>query len=346
LTHKKIVIAAGGTLGHINPSLEICRELIRKGYNIYYVSLEKNKDYILKSISDIKECLFVNAHGFNRKKLFINILNIIKNSQIKKEIKKFFYKIKPDLIISFGSSVGSLCVSSGASLKIPTVIHEQNTIMGIGNKLVYKKVNKVYLSMECNYQGKIVGNPVITKYFEKYGFNSGDRILIVCGSNGASDINNFFIDNYVMFKNFKITLITGKKYYEMHKDKIEKISNENFLIKDFETEMFERYKEAKIIICRSGSSTLSEVFGLRKLVLTIPSINVSDNHQYYNAKYYYDIGCLEMIEEKELNVENVNKAVNKLVSNNSYYINNIKNKIDVYSLYKFVDEIEKILGGE
>ncbi len=341
--NKKIVIAAGGTLGHINPSLAVASELNNRGYDIHYITLNKNKNIIFEKFNSV---LYVESFCFDRKNLLNNFKNFFKNNQLKRVLKKYIDDLEPSLVLSFGSSIGSITSSVSISKHIKTIIHEQNGIMGFGNKLVYNKVDKVLLTMPCDRDGKIVGNPVITKYYENYRMINGDRILIVCGSNGAKDINDFFINNYQKFKNLKITLITGKKYYKENIQKIDEVNSDLFRIIDFETNMIERYKEAKIVICRSGSSTLSELLGMRKLILTIPSINVSDNHQYYNAEYYKEKNCLELLEERELNVDKIKKIIELLEMNQNYYVNNIEKNLDVYSLYKIVDNIEEIIGGE
>ena len=341
----RVLIAAGGTLGHLNPSFVIADELKKRGFDIYYVTLLKNKSDKFIEYSDV---LYVDIKSLDRKKMYKNVWNFCLNNKTKNKIKCFIDEIKPDIVISFGASVGALTIKSIKNKKIKSIIHEQNAVMGLGNKLVYKKVDKVLLTMDCNKKGDVIGNPVITDYFEKYEEKKvqNRNILVVCGTNGATYINDFFINNYMCFKEYNITIITGKKYYQENVKKINKINNYKFIIKDFETNMVAEYKKAEVVICRSGSGTLSEVLGLRKVTITIPSPNVSNNHQYYNAIYYYKLGCLEMIEENKMTIDIVREKINEVIQNKDKYINAIKNTQNVYSKYLFVDAIEKLLSEE
>ncbi len=340
----RIVIAAGGTYGHLNPSFVIADELKRRGHEVFYVTLLKNKSDKFLEYSDV---LYVDIKSLNRKKVYKNISSFFHNNKVIKEIGKYVDSINPKVVISFGASVGTLTIKSVKNKNIKTVIHEQNAVMGFGNRLVYKKVDEVLLTMECGKEGNIIGNPVITDFYEKFSNEIyNNNILIVCGTNGAEYINNFFIDNFKLFNDYNITIITGHKYYNKNKEKIKKISSQKFLIKDFEKNIIKEYNKASVVICRSGSGTLSEIMGLRKLAITIPSPNVSDNHHYYNAKCYNDLECLEMIEEDNLNIEIIKEKINKVLNNRNKYIENIKKTQNVYSKYLFIDVVEGLLSEE
>lgn len=341
----KILIAAGGTLGHLNPSFIIADELKKRGNEVYYITMNKNKSNKFLDYSDV---LYVDIKSLDRKKVYKNIKNYYLNIKEKKKIRNYIENINPDLAISFGASVGSLTIKSICNKNVKTIIHEQNAVMGLGNRLVYKDVDKVLLTMKCNKSGEIVGNPVITEFYEKcHDINNNYKnILIVCGTNGASNINDFFIDNYKCFNDYNITIITGKKYYSKNIEKIKRINNHKFIIKDFECNIIDDYKKAGVVICRSGSGTLSELMGMSKLTITIPSPNVSNNHQYYNAENYFNLGCLEMIEEKNLSIDLIKEKIKSMIDNKDKYIENIKKTQNVYSKYLFIDVIEQLLGEE
>lgn len=341
----KILIAAGGTLGHLNPSFVIADELKKRGHEVYYVSLIKNKS---KKFFEYSDVLYVDIKSLDRIRLHRNIKNYYLNKKSKKKIRSFIEYINPDLVISFGASVGCLTIKAIKNKKIIKVMHEQNAIMGLGNRLVYNKVQKVLLTLECDKPGTIVGNPVITDFYEKYKNCNANykNILIVCGTNGASKINDFFIDNYKALNEYNITIITGKKYYSDNIEKINKINNSKFIIKDFADNIINDYQNVGIVICRSGSGTLSELMGMRKLALTIPSPNVSNNHQYHNAKKYYDLGCVEMIKEEELSIERIKEKISLLIKNKNKYLDNIEKTQNVYSKYIFIDIIEGMFSEE
>ena len=320
----KVVIAAGGTLGHINPALYISNKLVECGNEVYFITTSNN-DISFGKVRVIKlDCM-----GFDRKNLFNNFNVIIKNNKSKKSILALFKKIKPDLVIGFGGSISTLVVKVALkNKKIKTAIHEQNAVFGLGNKLVRNKVDKVFLSFDNKLKGIVTGNPIISKY-DKYSYVRDLRtVLITCGSNGATKVNDFFVRNISYFKNinkYKFILVTGDKYYNENKDLLCEIENDNFIILPKQKTLDELYKKANIVICRSGATTLAEVMGMRKLVITIPSPNVTNNHQFKNALEYQNNGCLEMITEEALiDPKELIHLIDMMIKNRYTYIKNIE----------------------
>lgn len=350
---KTIVFACGGTLGHINPAIAMAKYLKDK-YRIIFFSTMKEKNN--KTYADFDyNIYYYNCQSFNRHNIINNIkaiknnIKAIKNNIIViKEIKKTLKKENVDLVISMGSSIGTLAVIASFRIGIKTLLHEQNAVLGLGNKIVLRKVDKVLLSYPIdkikNYT--VVGNPVISKIKEYH--KEGKQILIFGGSLGAERINDFFIDNY---KNIKwplnqVVLITGEKYYQKNIEKINKVVSYNFKILKKVSHMNSYYNDAYIVICRGGATTISEVLQHKKCAIIIPSPNVTLNHQYYNALYYVKRNCLLMIEEKNINVDSINLLLNKLdnkkeraIINNNITLNVIQNTKE-----KFFSEIKKIIG--
>lgn len=80
-------------------------------------------------------------------------------------------------------------------------------------------------------------------------------------------------------------------------------------------EMDKLYQRAYVVISRSGATTLNEIINYQKISIVIPSPNVTNNHQYHNAAYYYNKGCIEMINEKEISIEKINQLLNDLNDN-------------------------------
>lgn len=342
-----VVIAAGGTLGHIRPAINVANKLIQLGHKVYFITLDKNEININKG-----DVLKFDVGIFNRKKLFKNIITIIKNNKVKKEINTFYKNNNIDLVISFGSAIGTVAISAALkNKKIKTIIHEQNKVFGFGNKMVYKKVDKVLLTFPIeNVNGKVVGNPVEQfGNYTYYGNKIITHILITCGTNGAKYINDFFIRNIEYFKNqdkYAFILIAGDKYYNDNYEKIIKLSCGKFSIYPKQESLVDFYKRAGIIICRSGSTTLSEALGMKKLVITIPSKNVTNNHQYHNALFYSQKGMLEMIpDEKQLDKDLLMKMIETMIKEKFKYIKSIKENYCDDSIFLFINEINKMWGN-
>lgn len=352
---KTIVITGGGTLGHVLPILPVVYS-IYKDYNLYFIGTNKGveKKYFDDNNIDVyfKKIYYLDMIGIDRKNIFKNIITVCKYFKTKKEIKKIFSKIKPNLIIGMGGYISGVVVYEGIKKKIKTIIYEQNSVLGLSNKLLYKKVNKLLLSVDINNikckNKVIVGNPRLNYVRSNYKTSDNNYILIFGGSLGSEYINNLILDNinYFNINNYNIKIIVGKKYYKNNIDKINSINNKNILIYDFLDNILDEMSNASLIISRSGSSTISEILGLRKPSILIPSPNVTGNHQYLNAYNLYNNGCCEMIEEKELTKENLYNLINQLLTNyniRNKIINNINNIYRNNYLLDFINEIGNIL---
>lgn len=313
-TQKTIVFACGGTLGHINPAIAMA-EYLRNDYRIIFISSMKEKNNETYKKYNFLVYYF-DSYGFNRKKIFQNFTNINKNRRVKKEIIKVLKDENVDLVISMGGSIGTLTALVASKMQIKTIIHEQNAVIGLGNSIAYHKVDRVLLSYPIDKikKGIVVGNPL--KFKNNNIKQNEDIILIFGGSLGAKVINDFFIDNFnhINWKH-KVVLIVGTKYYQENIIKIRNSESINLKIIDKTDEMDKLYQRAYVVISRSGATTLNEIINYQKIAIVIPSPNVTNNHQYHNAAYYYNKGCIEMINEKEISIEKINQLLNDLNDN-------------------------------
>lgn len=343
---KTIVFACGGTLGHINPAIAMS-EYLKDNYRIIFISSMKEKNNNTYSNYNFTVYYF-ESYGFNRKKIFKNFINIYYNHRVKKEISKVLSKEKVDLVISMGGSIGTLAVLVAHKMNIKTIIHEQNAVIGFGNRIVHRNVDRILLSYPIKKikNGIVVGNPM--KFSNDGRSNNQNLILIFGGSLGAQVINDFFIENYnlINFGKYQVVLIVGKKYYQENIIKIRNSEKINFRIVDEIINMNKYYQKAFIVISRAGATTLNEIINYQKIAIVIPSPNVTNNHQYYNALYYYDKDCLEMIDENDLSVNKINSLIKKLSTfevRDNMIKNMTFNKIN-NSKELFKDEVLKLIG--
>ena len=140
----KVVISAAGTGGHINPGLAIANKIKEKNVDAEIVFIGTNRglenDLVPRNGYDLK---IIEAYGFQKEISIQNFKNIIKTFSSKKDVKEFFEKFKPDIVIGTG---GYICVpvfAVATKLKIPTVLHESNSFPGKAVNMYAKKVNKV-----------------------------------------------------------------------------------------------------------------------------------------------------------------------------------------------------------
>lgn len=325
-------------------------------YEIFFIGTTKGleKKYI-EQLNLFNKTYYLDSEGFKRSISIKNIRALYKHFKNKLISKKLLNELRPNIVIGMGGYISGAVVRSAIKLNIKTMIHEQNSVYGLANRFLKSKVNKVLLTYNIDNQKNVVlvGNPRVTEIYERYKTEKHldeDYILVVGGSRGAKKINDLIIsmEDKFMKNNLKVILIVGNKYFQENKDKINKVNSEVIEIKDFVSDLPKYLLKAKVVITRSGATTLAEVMALRKTCIFIPSPNVTANHQEMNAKAICDFGGGIMLTEKDLNEEILFKNILSL-----YYDKNLRNKIvnnivfntDLNSLYKFIYEIEKLGKG-
>lgn len=342
-----ILFSAGGTLGHINPALsfiKVIKEKYKKVKIIFIATLKEKNLEILKTPL-IDEIYFIESCGMSK-----NILKVFyKDYKALLKIKNILKKENVNIAIGMGGYISGLTIYVANKLNIKTMIHEQNSIMGLANKINIKKTNKILLTYpttslkKYNNKIRIITNPRYTDSSNIKKINNKNHILITSGTNGSKVINNIMCDllNIYDFSKYTITFITGKKYYdEVNKNIIKK---PNIFIKEFTTDLLKEINLSSLVISRAGSSTLFEILGMKKLAIVIPSPNVTNNHQYYNAKEFSKLNLIKMIEEKELTLDNLYKAILDIFKNENIYMQNINNfKLD-NAYTSFLEEVDILL---
>lgn len=340
-----IGISAGGTLGHIMPGLILAKELAKK-HNIIFISSLKDKKYqVLYDAKYIKHIYYVESQGFG-KNIIYNIKTIKKVFKASKKIKAVLKEEKIDLVIGMGGYISGITINIANKLKIKTIIHEQNQIIGLANKLVLKKSNKILLSFKSKiplkYQKKtfIVSNPRLFVQKPENIKKRSNQILITSGSNGAKFINELAIKicNNQSFNDYKIILITGKKYYNLTK---EQIKNSNVKVIEFVDNLLPYIYSSSIAIIRAGSSTIFETIAMETIPIIIPSLNVKNNHQYFNANEISNLKLGEIVLEDDNALENLKNQIKSINNNKNTYISNIKKYKSKYHLKRIIDLIEE-----
>lgn len=339
--YMKVLLAGGGTAGHINPALAIAGYIKKKRPETEFLFIG-NRDgmeqrLIPQAGFDIKS---ITISGFKRsfspKNMVENVKTVTRTFTSSHEAKKIISEFKPDICIGTGGYVSGPVIRTAAKMGIPCIIHEQNAYPGVTNKMLAKSVNKVMLAVPDakKYFEKadfvVTGNPVrgdiltADKEESRAELKLDERPMILSfgGSLGARKINEAVAD---------IVARSGKdgRYQHIHaygkygdwfpdlvKEKGTDISQCNNLdIRPYIDNMPTCMAAADLVICRAGAITLSEIQAMGKPAILIPSPNVAENHQYHNAMALVNAGAAEIIEESELSGETLMKTVDKMLLN-------------------------------
>ncbi len=336
----KILFAAGGTGGHINPALATAGE-IRERYPDAEILFVGTKDKMEAKLVPAAGFDFttIKISGFQRK---ISIENIIRNLKTifyllfcTFSVKKILKKFKPDVVVGFGGYVSGPVVRTAAKMGIPTAIHEQNAYPGITNKTLAKIVDRVMLTageaekyMQCKNPATVTGLPVRGEMLRadrdfaraKLGIKDDQKLILsMGGSLGAMTINNAMVDLITdNHKDESLYFIHAMGQYglwvpdKLKENGVNIDTAKNIEIREYISDMEVCMPAADVVICRAGASSLSELQALGKASILIPSPNVAENHQYHNAMALVNKGAALIVEEKELTKEKMQSLFESL----------------------------------
>lgn len=329
----KILIAGGGTGGHIFPAIAIANELKQMNQaDILFVGARNRME--MKKVPEAGYAIKgLWISGFQRKKLLLNILLPVKI--VVSLLQSFFILLsfKPDVVVGVGGYSSGPVIFAGAVLGIPSLIQEQNSYAGIANKILGKFVRKIcvaYEGMERFFsKEKIIftGNPVRKTVIEAvskkeegcqyFQLNTSKRtVLVIGGSLGAKTINESMSAHLNIFKEANLQFIwqTGTAYFEKAKQLVADIANIKVL--DFIKEINLAYAAADIIVSRAGAISISELCIVGKPIILIPSPNVAEDHQTKNAMALVNKKAALIIKDSEAK-DKLGKQVIALTGNPS-----------------------------
>lgn len=362
----KVIIAAAGTGGHINPGIAIANEIKKhhKNAEITFIGTPRGleNDLVPRSGYKLKT---IDAYGIKRQISFQNFRNICKTLKSYKIAKKLIKQIKPDIIIGTGGYICGPVLSSGVKLKIPTILHESNAFPGIAVKVLSKKTNTVLVGFEdAKTRLPKAKNIVVTGTPTKVNkMNLSDKqkadikkqfrienelpiVAIFGGSQGAESINRCLIEiiNKKLNEKYQIIWAVGKQKYEEVINSIKRPYNASIV--PYIYNMEEVLNLADLIVSRSGAMTITEVAKCGKPAIFIPYPYATENHQEYNAKVLEKAGAAKIILNKDLSTDKLNKTIIEIIKDKEKLKQMGKNaeKISIKNVNeKIYKEIEKLL---
>ncbi len=328
----KVMIAGGGTAGHINPGIAIANYIKSKDPDaeIVFVGTQKGLESKLVPREGFK-LKTITVRGF-RRKLSMDTLIAVKELfqgiiQARKTVKEF----SPDVVVGTGGYVCGPVVFSASRMKIPTVVHEQNAFPGVTNRILSRFADAVAISfMESKQYFKsaktlvLTGNPIRSEMLMADRSNArksigveGDQpvVVVVGGSRGAEKINDSVVEmisNFYKPEDCRIIFATGEAQYEKVIKKIDKIP-ETVQVKPYIFDMANVLAAADLVVCRAGAITTSELTVLGIPAILIPSPYVTANHQEHNARALEEQGAAVVILEKDINGNILHRQVMSLL---------------------------------
>lgn len=362
-----LIFCGGGTAGHVTPAIAIAEEILQKvpDAKILFVGREGGEEnqIVKKRGFELKT---IKIFGFERKLSLKNLRNVKTALSALRKARAIIKEFSPNAVIGTGGYVCWPMLKAAQSMGIPTVIHESNAAPGLTTKILAKKCDRVLLNLHGSEKEfkkqdnvRIVGNPVRKEFLtqdkirarKKLGLSEKEFFIFSFGgSGGAKKLNDSVIElmesHSLKNKNIRHVHACGRKYYsEIKKIFPERIrEKQGCVIKPYIDDMATMIKAADVVISRAGAMAITEISASGAAAILVPSPNVTNNHQYKNAKLMCDAGAAMMIEEKDLSERSLSDALKKL-ENDVQLCNKMRAKIKKFYICDSGEKIaDEILG--
>ncbi|UCF56594.1 MAG: undecaprenyldiphospho-muramoylpentapeptide beta-N-acetylglucosaminyltransferase [Deltaproteobacteria bacterium] len=321
----RVIIAGGGTGGHLFPGVAVAKEIERKYGRAdirFVIGRRKMESEILTRLGFPQETIHV--EGIKGRGWKNGIMVLLKLPYSFFQSVSILKRFSPHLVLGVGGySAGPVCLAARI-MGIPTAIHEQNSFPGVTNRLLCRIVNKVFMSFEESrehFPGGtlcLTGNPIREELLgEKNAHkktNERFTILVVGGSLGARPINRAFVAAMEILK------AKGKDPFVIHQSGetdygrvLEEYKQRGLEgdIMPFIQDMAEAYRQADMVVSRAGATTVSELAALGKPSILVPYPYAANRHQETNALMLVQVEGAEMILEKDLSGESLAELLMK-----------------------------------
>lgn len=326
----RIIVSAGGTGGHLYPALALVD---------YIKEQDPSSEFLFVGTTDRLESEVVPQLGYAYRGLHVkgmvgNPLQKAKNAFLflksLSTSKKILKEFKPDIVIGFGGYPSASIVLAASQKHIKTMIHEQNSIIGLTNKILINKVDEIICCYEKALESfpkektKLLGNPrastvhnkVLKDVHDIYHIDRDRKVVvIVMGSLGSASINKAMADALKKMENasYDVIYATGKTHYDEMMEMCGPL-NASIHIVPYIDDMPSVLASSDLAVSRAGATTLAEITSLGTPAILIPSPYVVANHQEYNARELCDQGACEMILEKDLDGDRLVKAIDQIMN--------------------------------
>lgn len=326
----KVLLAGGGTAGHVNPAIAIAGEIHKNHPEAQFLFIGTKKGLESSLVPKAGYPIaFVPVEGFRRSLSLYNLAVGAKAVYAAAKARSIISRFRPDIAIGTGGYVSGPAMYAAHLCHVPVIIHEQNVFPGATNRMInsFAKVTAISFEQSRKYFKNtdniiLTGNPIKRELLcARPVKNEKPSLLIMGGSLGAEAINNGALA--LIFANkdrYKITLSTGKGDYDRIitalKEKqfnLEKQTSVSVVPYIYDTPG--AYAQADLVIARSGAITVSELAALGKPSILVPSPNVTHNHQEYNAAALAECGGAVMIKEAQLTDKKLIETVEKIIEN-------------------------------
>ncbi|WP_423063049.1 undecaprenyldiphospho-muramoylpentapeptide beta-N-acetylglucosaminyltransferase [Candidiatus Paracoxiella cheracis] len=308
---KRILIIAGGTGGHIFPALAVAQSMYHSGVDVYWLGSRGGlEERLVPSQFPMSSISIKALRGKGPLRKLLMPWQLLRAIFVSYQIIR---RLKPEVVLGMGGYVSGPGGIAAWMARVPLIIHEQNSIAGLTNRLLSKFAKTVLQAFPETFHNKLnvetTGNPVRQELIatpsprERFANRQGPlRVLVLGGSQGARPINQHVIGALAKYPNKNDIIVwhqTGQADYDQVLNAYNTIPVE-VKVSPFIEEIAHAYCWADIVICRAGALTVSEIATVGVGAIFIPYPYAVDNHQFHNSRYLEQAGAAIIIMEASL----------------------------------------------
>lgn len=314
----RVLMAGGGTGGHVIPGLAVARELRSRGHEVFFVGTERGM-----------EAKLVPADGFELKTIDIGGLNRVGIRQKLSTLARLPFatlgclKLIPDAVFSMGGYAAGPPVMAAMARRKPVVVMEPNAVPGFTNRAIGRFVSRALISFQETTayfpegRTELTGLPVREEFFQVPPKPRGEvfQILITGGSQGSNTLNRAAIQSWPLFRKagFRVRIVhqAGRTAADAIRADFAASGLEGEVV-PFIADMPAAFRESDLVVCRSGAGAVSELAAAGKPSILVPFPFAADDHQARNAEALERGGAARLIRDAEMNGERLFTAVAEL----------------------------------
>ena len=322
----RLVVAGGGTGGHLFPGIAIAKRVCELAPETRVLFIGTDRPFEKEQVA--KANFYHAASGATGIKGLGWLKKLLSAVRIPVSVVRSMVKLlafRADAVVGVGGFSSGPVILAAWLLRRPVILHEQNSVPGIANRLAARFARRIHLAFpesqgffpkeKCALTGNPVRQDILCAAEKKGEKKERPTLLVAGGSQGATSINKAMVCALDELKSLDAIWIhqSGEKDFEKTKTAYEKagISAD---VRPFIDNMAEAFEKADLVIGRAGATTLSELMVMGKPSLLIPFPFAADNHQEKNARYLETAGASSVITEKELSPEALAQTVKALLA--------------------------------
>ena len=320
----KILIAAGGTGGHIYPGIAVAKEILRRDEESEVLFVGTARGLETKIVPDNGfQLSLINSAGLKNVGFVGKLKGLLILPKSFLEARRLIKDFKPAVVVGAGGYVSGPVLLMASLMRVPTLVMDSNALPGFTNRRLAMFVTKAALTFEeampfFGKKGVVTGNPVRQEFFEIAPKMRGEKVnlLIFGGSQGARAINNAMGDalDKLPTEKLNITHQTGEFDFEKLKEIYSRSAFETADVRPYISNMVEEFAKADLVICRAGATTCAELAAAGKASIMIPLPTAADDHQRKNAEALEKSGAARMILQRDLNGERLANEIFEFIS--------------------------------